>query len=184
MVTRTKSNKVQVLAEVKSYNVVEYLKKVFSYLGYCTDEDVLNASDFGVPQRRHRFMIMGIKKNKLNGQKVKLPDKIFSELHTTREAIGDLEKIPPYDAIENYEPKCYIETYNNLTALQRYYRKDSDSGIIYNHINTKSRELSLKRFEAIKDTGGKNFHSLSDELKTTYADASRTQNTIYLRLKI
>ena len=39
----------------------------------------------------------------------------------------------------------------------------------------------MERFKAIKQ--GQNFHSLAENLKTnTYTDASRTQNTIYLRL--
>lgn len=39
----------------------------------------------------------------------------------------------------------------------------------------------MERFKAIKQ--GQNFHSLAEELKTnTYTDATRTQNTIYLRL--
>ena len=40
----------------------------------------------------------------------------------------------------------------------------------------------MERFKALNQ--GQNFHSLSDELKNnTYTDISRTQNTIYLRLK-
>ena len=39
----------------------------------------------------------------------------------------------------------------------------------------------MERFRALKQ--GQNFHSLDDSMKTnTYTDASRTQNTIYLRL--
>ena len=39
----------------------------------------------------------------------------------------------------------------------------------------------MQRFKALKQ--GQNFHALDDSLKTnTYTDASRTQNTIYLRL--
>ena len=39
----------------------------------------------------------------------------------------------------------------------------------------------MERFRALKQ--GQNFHALDNELKTnTYTDASRTQNTIYLRL--
>ena len=39
----------------------------------------------------------------------------------------------------------------------------------------------MQRFKALKQ--GENFHALDDSLKTnTYTDASRTQNTIYLRL--
>ena len=40
----------------------------------------------------------------------------------------------------------------------------------------------MERFKALDQ--GQNFHSLSDEMKTnTYTDITRTQNTIYLRLK-
>jgi DNA (cytosine-5)-methyltransferase 1 len=39
----------------------------------------------------------------------------------------------------------------------------------------------MERFRALKQ--GQNFHALDDSLKmNTYTDASRTQNTIYLRL--
>jgi len=38
----------------------------------------------------------------------------------------------------------------------------------------------MERFKEIQQ--GKNFHSLSDEMKSTYAKPERTQNTIYLRL--
>lgn len=40
----------------------ENLSKVFFGLGYLTDWKVLNASDFGVPQLRPRFVMVGLKK--------------------------------------------------------------------------------------------------------------------------
>ena len=56
-----------------------------------------------------------------------------------------------------------------------------DSTMLYNHIITKTTDVAMERFKALKQ--GQNFHALSDNLKTnTYTDASRTQNTIYLRL--
>lgn len=55
------------------------------------------------------------------------------------------------------------------------------STMLYNHIITKTTDVAMERFKALKQ--GQNFHALSDNLKTnTYTDASRTQNTIYLRL--
>lgn len=180
---KRKLDNLQVIAHVKSYKVVEYLKLVFDYLGYSIDSGVLTASDFGVPQRRNRFMILGVKKDILPGdQTVKLPTRIFSVPHTTYDAIGDLENIPPQHEITEYIPQHY-KTYRGLTSLQYYYQCGNECGEIYNHINTKSEDLSLQRFQAIKNTNGKNFHSLSEDLKTTYADTARTQNTIYLRLK-
>lgn len=44
-----------------------------------------------------------------------------------------------------------------------------------------TRETAMTRFKALK--AGQNFHDLDPELKTTYSNADRTQNTIYMRLK-
>jgi DNA (cytosine-5)-methyltransferase 1 len=177
-------NKIKVIANVLSYNVVQYLKEVFSSLGYKTDTGVLTATDYGVPQRRKRFMILGIKSDKFDKETdVKLPGKLSGKINTTFEAIGDLEDVPPVSNINNDGHVLYdILPCNKENVLQAYYRKGNDSGIVLNHVNTESKELSLKRFEAIKVSNGKNFHSLADDLKTSYTDASRTQNTVYLRL--
>ena len=46
---------------------------------------------------------------------------------------------------------------------------------------TKTKDTAMERFRALKQ--GQNFHALDESMKTnTYTDASRTQNTIYLRL--
>lgn len=59
--------------------------------------------------------------------------------------------------------------------------KRLNNAVLKNHIITKTTDTAMQRFKAIKQ--GQNFHSLDDKLKTnTYTDASRTQNTIYLRL--
>ena len=175
--------KVEVKAYVKSYNVVEYLTKFFTYLGYDIDYKILNAANFGVPQNRQRFMILGVRRDQLNNRKVELPDKLnnFDMLFTTEDAISDLENIPPHHEV-NSGPAKYCKS-EKATPLQRYYRSNKGNEELFNHVNTKSRDISLQRFEAIKSIGGKNFHSLSKELKdNTYSDSSRTQNTIYLRL--
>ena len=55
-----------------------------------------------------------------------------------------------------------------------------ESATVKNHITTKTTELAMERFKKIER--GKNFHSLSELMKSTYAKPERTQNTIYLRL--
>lgn len=181
---KVEDNNLKVKAHVKSYNVVRYLKCVFKYMGYEIDDKVLTASNFGVPQKRERFMILGIHRDHLKeNREVELPEKgigIEREF-TTWDAIYDLRDIPPQHEIETYKKEVYNFT-GNSEPLQKYYRYDIESTILYNHVNTKSRDLSIKRFEAIKNGKGKNFHSLSEDLKNTYADATRTQNTVYLRL--
>lgn len=62
------------------------------------------------------------------------------------------------------------------TARKRFKERNGDK-----HMVTKTTDTAMQRFKALKQ--GENFHALDDSLKTnTYTDASRTQNTIYLRL--
>jgi DNA (cytosine-5)-methyltransferase 1 len=171
----------KVNAEVKSYNVVRYLEMIFDYLGYQIDIKILTASNFGVPQKRNRFVILGVRKDCLKMERVELPSSIPKiGSFTTKDGIVDLEAIHPKQDVKDSIITSYKEKKTN--SLQKYYRNGIDNHLLYNHVNTKSDDLSIMRFQAIKDGGGKNFHSLSNELKSTYADISRTQNTIYLRL--
>ena len=47
-----------------------------------------------------------------------------------------------------------------------------NSVALSNHITTKSTDLVIEHFKKIKP--GKNFHSLSNEMKSTYAKLERT----------
>lgn len=163
---------------VYSYNVVKYLKRLFAFYGYSLDSKVLDASQFGVPQRRFRFMMMGIKKTE---EKVELPKRTESQSFTVRDAISDLEDIIPQHEIETYKENIY-RVPSSSNELLEYYREGSKADILYDHINTKSSDLIQQRYEHILKSNGKNFHSLPDNMKESYSDASRTQNTVYLRL--
>lgn len=176
--------KIRVSIEVMSYNIVEYLTVFFKYLQYDIDPKVMMASDFCTPQKRARFMILGVKKGAIKKGDVKLPEKIESNKLPFKvyDAIKDLEEIEPSkDVVDNNLP---YQLPGNITKMQKYFRSNMKEDVIYNHINTASEPLSKQRFEALKENDGKNFHSLSEELKEiSYTDGSRTQNTVYLRLK-
>ena len=177
------SDKLKVIVQVKSYNIVKYLEKFFEYLGYKINSDVMLASDFYTPQNRSRFMILGVRTKEIKNKPVVLPQQVISDQlpFTVFDAIGDLEKIKPMTEVSD-NILAYRPQYS--TRMQQYYRANMKDYIIHNHINTASEPLSRERFKALKDTDGKNFHSLSKELKEiSYTDGSRTQNTVYLRLK-
>lgn len=175
------NDKCKVVVDVLSYNIVEYLDKFFRYLGYDVTSGVLNSSDFFVPQKRHRFMFMGLRKEvSVNGD-LSLPKPGNNISFTVEDAIKDLFSIQPNKNVSDDEQVYDVK--NGRTIMQKYYRSELKKKVIYNHVNTDSEPLSKKRFEEISKNGGKNFHSLSEELKNiTYTDASRTQNTIYLKL--
>ena len=163
---------------VQSYNVVKYLKRLFEFYGYCVDSSVLDSSQFGVPQRRFRFMMMGVYQT---NEKIELPKQTEKKVFSVRDAISDLEDIAPQQDMETYNEKIY-KFFGEKNELLNYYRQDCNNYLLFDHINSKSTHLIQQRYEHILNSNGKNFHSLPEDMKKTYSDASRTQNTVYLRL--
>lgn len=51
------------ITQSKHFDVVDYMKKSFTDIGYEISYTVLNAADYGVPQKRQRFIILGLKGN-------------------------------------------------------------------------------------------------------------------------
>ena len=164
---------------IKSYAVFDYLKAILESPpnNYKIKADVLCAADFGAPQKRMRFVVIGIKDSFVN--EVKMPKSIFNEssYRTVRDAIEDLESVPTVTELKDDIGTPLTET-ATISELGKSLR---NAARLYNHIVTNTRKTALERFKALKQ--GQNFHSLDDSLKTnTYTDISRTQNTIYLRL--
>ncbi len=169
-----------IVAAIRSFAVFDYLRGILSSPenNYVIESGVLCAADYGAPQKRMRFLVVGIKRS--ISMKIALPNGRFDkdEYRTVRDAIGDLEDVDPvYDlADDTQEIKLkQIERQSELATSLR------DSEYLKNHIVTRTTDTAMARFKAIQQ--GKNFHSLDDSLITnTYTDPSRTQNTIYLRL--
>ena len=64
------------------------IEEMFKKLGYVLNSDVLNATDYGVPQNRRRAVIIG-KKADDDNEKVALPQKVNDKV-TIWDAISDL----------------------------------------------------------------------------------------------
>lgn len=168
-----------VFANIRSFAVFDYLKSILDLEdGYKINSGILCAADFGAPQKRNRFVVIGIKRS--ISDTVPMPDKKIEDGHykTVRDAIFDLEDVPPvYDLADDAEG-IPLKHKDGLSSVAKQLR---DSNVLKNHIATKTTDVAMKRFKALHQ--GENFHSLEDSLKTnTYTDAARTQNTIYLRL--
>ena len=86
--------------------VTDTIKKRFSSFGYDVHIKVLNAADFGVPQKRQRVIIMGgldgcdvefpepSYREKANGKNLELFKTNFTNWLTVKEAIDDLKNKP------------------------------------------------------------------------------------------
>lgn len=169
------------VANVTSTAVIDYIEFILHAggNGYSIDKGVLPAAVFGAPQKRMRFVVMGVKLNRV--AKIYLPQGTYTEktFRTVRDAIQDIEDVETvYNVIDGDKGIGISLLLEGISKLGKQLR---NSETLYNHVSTVTTPVALERFKAIKP--GDNFHSLSPELKTTYTDATRTQNTIYLRLK-
>lgn len=168
-----------IAVRMRTYIVIDFIRNALKKLGYEINGKVLNAASFGVPQNRERFIMIGVKKGKAKTE-IELPDELIrnpQDYVTVKQAISDLSKYEPtVGSMDEIQKRQYIPVINS------FYRKLvlNDSKEIFNHVCTETRDTAKKRFEMIEQ--GKNFHSLPDELKSTYENPARTQNTIYKRL--
>lgn len=166
--------------KMETYIVIDFIKESVGYLGYDFKGDVLNAVSYGVPQARERYILIGIKRE-LRKEEIKLPKPIIENplnYITVKEAIRDLEAIEPtVEGMDETQKRTHCPLidsyYRKLVMIDNY--KD-----VHNHVCTATRETALQRFEQIAP--GKNFHSLPEELKSSYENPGRTQNTVYKRL--
>jgi Site-specific DNA methylase len=168
------------VAHVKSMSVLDYITSILGAgcNGYTIDKGVLSAATFGVPQKRMRYIILGVKK--YIADNIELPKGTMKEeqFKTVHDAIWDLENINvTTNVAEGIKGVTIGKVPNGISSLGLALR---DSNKLFNHISTETTELALERFKAIKQ--GQNFHNLPDYLKKSYSDSKRTQNTIYLRL--
>lgn len=170
----TENNKL--IFKTNSYSVIDYVNAI---LGgeYVQNGGTLNAEWFGVPQERRRYIVFGIRKDLCGDDTLSLPE-VEKNYHKTTvgEAILDL-----VGCKVGYDTKYPAQKYPSKRGLSKYAKiMRGKCASVPNHIATSTTKLALERFKQIKP--GNNFHSLSNEMKTSYTKPERTQNTIYLRL--
>lgn len=169
-----------ILANIRSFAVSAYLESILTAEedGYAITSSVLCAADFGAPQKRNRFVIMGIKKSISDTAVLPSPQIKDEDYETVYSAISDLEDVSPVYTLADDKNGIPLKQKEHLSLTAQQLR---DTNILKNHIITKTTDVAMNRFKALRQ--GENFHSLNDSLKSnTYTDIKRTQNTIYLRL--
>lgn len=167
------------IANVKSYSVLDYIEKVLksSPYNYKIVSDVLNAAEFGVPQKRMRYIIIGCKPE--FEAKLGMPEGTFAEsdFRTVRDAIEDIADLEPTIDTSSVPVVVSHKDFPDDSLAHKL----RNAEVLYNHVNTATRKTAKKRFETLQE--GENFHDLPKEQKDTYTKGDRTQNTIYLKLK-
>ena len=117
--------------------------QAFNDLGYDVDAQVLNSSNFGVPQIRRRAIFLGQRK------KLEVSIPLTNHKKTSiKEAIYDLPFISSGQGQNFYDYE--LKPQSDYQALMR----DKSEGI-YNHQSTKHSTLALKRLALIPKGKGK-----------------------------
>ncbi|TYB79202.1 DNA cytosine methyltransferase [Bizionia myxarmorum] len=131
------------LLSMQKGEVIKLMREAFENagIGYQVDYQVLLASDYGVPQNRHRVIMIGIRKD-LEKQPI-FPKKIYENPVTVWEAISDLPQIKASEGTKKmtYETKAQ----NNFQA---FIRKDSKK--VNNHVAMRHTQRLINRFQVIK----------------------------------
>ena len=135
---------------IKSYfgfNVLEYIIASFRRVGYEVSAEVLNSSHYGVPQRRERVFLVGIRKDL--GLKFEFPKPNGCKV-TLRDAISDL---PIVRDGSKTEIKDYKKTSSEISEYARIMREGASRSLIYDHICTKHRPDDVEAFKLLKEGG-------------------------------
>ncbi|WP_278785797.1 DNA cytosine methyltransferase [Prevotella histicola] len=156
--------------EGKTQTMIEDCFKAIK--GYeCISSSILCASDFGVPQNRNRFFMVG---NRL-GIKFKYPSKHEKKI-TVDEAINDLPSLQNGDMIDE---AVYTLSLDEASDYERLMRKDSDAPK-QNYVS-RNNDLVIERYKYIGQ--GQNWRAIPEYLMQNYADKGRCHSGIYKRLR-
>lgn len=155
---------------IVSFNKGETVKQIqqnFEGLGYTVSYEVLTASDYGVPQDRNRFIMVGNKE----GICFEFPEK-ENEKVSVIEAIGDL---PVLSNGQLDEKLPYKSTPSKYAKKLRNGSKKAKQNYV-----SRNNELVLERYKHIKP--GQNWKAIPDHLMQNYKNKNNCHSGIYKRL--
>lgn len=161
----------------RSFGKGKFAKEVeeeLQNLGYETNSSILNAADFGVPQKRSRFFIVGHKKSK-GGIKFDF-DKLEKQPHiSVEEALHDLPHLSNGEKLENSLYKSSPQS--NFVKLMRKNKKKVSQNFV-----TVNKPHIIERYKVIKQ--GENWEAAKKRgLLNSYSSTKHTHSGIYKRLE-
>lgn len=125
---------------------IDQIYERFTEIGYTLNHGILNAVDFGVPQKRERAIIIGT----LDSRGIKLPEKHSLNERTVRDAISDLAYL---DSGEGKDKVNYINPPES--EYQKIMRKNSK--FLYNHRATNHSKETIRKLSIIPSEGDKSY---------------------------
>lgn len=157
------------ILETEQGKFVEIIIKLFKKLGYSVSFKVLNANEFGVPQKRSRFFLVA----SLNGEGFDFPEVQTLKPVTVKQAISDLP------ILINGANQCSMQySKKSRSSYAKIFRRGQK--ISKNNIVTRNNEQIIRRYRHIPQGG--NWEDIPASLMKNYADRTRCHTGIYRRL--
>ncbi|MCM1169274.1 MAG: DNA cytosine methyltransferase [Bacteroides sp.] len=132
--------------------IVDVLKKELVEAGYSNFiEVVLDATKFGVPQRRNRFFILA---SKNSAWKLEIPQPTTDRPMTVFEALCDLPNAEPN---ANKDIKKYTGTYSAFSSLMKdlvFWKREGFSSELTLQTSMNHRPSTIKRFSLLQEGEG------------------------------
>ena len=160
--------------------------KAFEDIGYSCQFRVLSSADYGVPQKRPRFILVGSR----DGKKIGFPtpthvakssqESLFGQnippYLTSWDALSDLPKIIQGEGAEEMDHcGCYENDY------QKARRGTRTPGKIYNHRATSHSEPVVERYAAIPEGGNNSqvpVHLRTKKINVYKIDSQKPSRTV------
>jgi DNA (cytosine-5)-methyltransferase 1 len=163
-----------------------YVTKKLHDLGYGVSGDIIDFSEYGIPQRRKRFILIGVKgkkdedvkvffKNLLKNKIDFLISKGLNAYTALGEAISDLLKVNGFEDSPDrigFKSGIYSEAKSKYQKVLRKGIKCKDK-IADSHSFPKHTEKTIKKFDYILKNAEKNTN-ISDEIKEKFKLEKRT----------
>lgn len=138
-------------------------------LGYSVSHAVLNAADFGVPQRRSRLFIVASRENT-----PRLPAPLCDKHTTVADAMYDLPSLSNGAAGTN-------TPYRTPPRSEYARRLRGDCQMCTNNSITRNANYVVERYKYIPQGG--NWRDIPAHLMTNYTDRNRCHEGVYHRLR-
>jgi len=156
---------------IVSYNkgkTIKEIQSLFEAIGYTVKKDVLTASNYGVPQDRNRFFMIG---NNLDID-FSFPDKLDQKV-CVKDALNDLPNLKNGDS---FDEKPY--QLNNVSRYSKLMRGNS-SQATQNYVS-RNQDYVIERYSYINP--GENWKAIPDHLMKNYSNKNNCHSGIYKRL--
>ena len=151
--------------------VLQDILKIGEKLGYYLQWNIVNAEDFGVPQRRKRIIFIGTKQKADNLFEFKKNKPV-----TVRSALDDLPVLENGNVVDDlkYSRDSKLSNYQKIMRM-------NNGNIVSNNLVTKNGKLVMERYNYIPPGG--NWRSIPAQLMSNYKNPNNCHGWIYYRLK-